>query len=88
MSGSLLTLLRQPSITSLGPLDVLCEVSDQSYATLIGDSVEMDLGKGQRCRVVSLATLIALKEAAGREKDKLALPTLRATLEEKQRSGR
>lgn len=75
-------------ITSLGPLDVLCEVSDQSYATLISDSVEMDLGKGQRCRVVSLATLIALKEAAGREKDKLALPTLRATLEEKQRSGR
>lgn len=75
-------------VTTLGPLDVLCEVSEEGYETLIGDSVEMSLGEGLRCQVVNLKKLIALKESAGRQKDKLALPTLRATLAEKNRMGR
>lgn len=75
-------------VTTLGPLDVLCEVSEENYETLIEDSVEMNLGEGLRCQVVNLAKLITLKESAGRQKDKLALPTLRATLAEKNRTGR
>lgn len=75
-------------VTTLGPLDVLCEVSEENYETLIGDRVEMSLGEGLWCQVVGLAKLIALKESAGRQKDKLALPTLRATLAEKERTGR
>ena len=75
-------------MTSLGPLDVLCELAGEGYDELVADSVEMDLGRAHRCRVVELKKLILLKELAGREKDKLALPTLRATLAEKQRSGR
>lgn len=74
-------------VTSLGPLDVLCQLGDEGYEELIAQTVEMDLGAGYRCRVLGLAKLIKLKEGSGREKDKLALPTLRATLSEKQRSG-
>jgi len=74
-------------MTSLGPLDVLCELGSEGYEELVDETVEMDLGEGQRCRVINLQKLIALKESAGRDKDKVALPTLRATLAEKQRTG-
>ncbi len=75
-------------VTSLGPLDVLGEVAGQGYDDLIGDTVETNLGDSYTCRVISLPKLISLKEAAGREKDKISLPTLRATLAEKLRSSR
>jgi hypothetical protein len=72
-------------MTKLGALDVLCDVAEQRYEDLVGESVEMDLGAGYHCRVIGLEKLIELKTAAGREKDKMALPTLRATLEERAR---
>lgn len=38
-----------------------------------------------RVRVLELETLIAVKESIGGEKDRLALPILRRTLEEKKK---
>jgi hypothetical protein len=47
----------------------------------------MKLGEQLNAKVVSLEKLIELKVAAGRPKDQMALPTLRATLAEIKRRG-
>ncbi len=76
--------------TSLGPLDVLCSVAEgRTHESLLPKSTIMDLGGGLSARVVDLDELIALKRAAGREKDRAALPLLERTLEEtrKRREG-
>jgi predicted nucleotidyltransferase len=71
-----LSLLR----TRLGRLDVLREIGDGlDYMALVGRSVEYDLG-AVRVRAADLATLIAAKEAANRDKDRAQLPVLRETL--------
>jgi len=72
--------------TNLGPLDLLCEVKDEGYEELLPHADKLKLGNGLETRVVRLAKLIEQKTAAGRDKDKMALPILRATLEEKERS--
>ncbi|MFO0647182.1 MAG: hypothetical protein U0326_13160 [Polyangiales bacterium] len=74
--------------TDLGPVDVLCEIGDgQDYDWLLPRSELLDRGAGV-VRVVELRTLIELKVAAGRVKDRLTVPILVATLEERERRGR
>jgi hypothetical protein len=66
--------------TSLGDLDVTFVPSGTTgYADLLPGVVHYDLG-GLVVPVAGLADVIRSKEAAGREKDKAALPTLRALL--------
>ena len=75
-------------ITRYGPLDLLGTIGrDLSYRDLIPHSVDLDIGKGVRIRVLDLETLIALKEELAGEKDRAVLPILRRTLEEKRKSG-
>lgn len=57
-----------------------------NYEQLLPHTVEMEIGGGVRVRVLDLATIIALKEELGSEKDRAVLPILRSTLEAKQRS--
>lgn len=59
--------------TSLGPLDCLCVLHDQrGYDELLPLTVEKVI-EGRRVRVLDLQTLIEVKTAAGREKDKIAV---------------
>lgn len=71
--------------TLLGPLDVLCEVSGQrGFEELLPHTTEVsdfDLN----LRVLDLPMLIKVKAEANRPKDRLALPILMATLEERQK---
>ena len=74
--------------SDLGPVDVLCEIGDgQDYDWLLPRSEELSRG-ARRVRIVTLPTLIALKTAAGRIKDRMAIPVLVATLEERERARR
>jgi hypothetical protein len=73
--------------TTYGPLDVLCEVSGARgfdellpHTALVSD---FDL----KLRVLDLPMLIKVKAEANRPKDRLALPILMATLEERQKPG-
>ncbi|MCU0726345.1 MAG: hypothetical protein MUE73_11225, partial [Planctomycetes bacterium] len=64
--------------TDLGLIDLLGELPDVcSFEDLAGRTVEMDVG-GFACRVLDLDTLIRSKEVANRDRDRLALPWLRA----------
>jgi hypothetical protein len=73
--------------TDLGPLDVLCRLGPgQNYDWLLDRSFDVRLGS-RDLRVIDLPTLIEVKTATGRMKDKLVLPILIATLEER-RKGR
>ena len=72
--------------TTFGPLDVLCEVSGargfdelMPYTTEVSD-FEMKL------RVLDLPMLITVKSEANRPKDRMALPILMATLDERKKS--
>ena len=74
--------------SDLGPVDVLCEIGDgQDYDWLLPRSEEVPRG-ARRVRIVTLPTLIELKTAAGRIKDRMAIPVLVATLEERERAQR
>lgn len=58
-------------ITTIGPIDLLGNLPDiAAFDELAGRTVEVDLG-GFTVRVLDLDTLIAAKETAGRDKDKL-----------------
>lgn len=71
--------------TREGPLDVLCEFeAGQDYEWLAPRSVGIARGE-HTIRVVDLPTLIELKTKAGRPKDRMAVPILVATLEERTR---
>jgi hypothetical protein len=62
--------------TALGPLDVLGEVSGVGpYSAVAAESTEMEF-EGVKCRVLDLDALIRAKTAAGREKDRMAIPEL------------
>lgn len=68
--------------TRFGDLDVSTEpVGTSGYEDLVRDAKSFELG-GVRVLVASLADVVRSKEAAGREKDRLVLPTLRRLLEE------
>lgn len=69
--------------TTCGDLDCLGTVGEgQSYEDLLARAPKLDLGDSLAVHVIELATLIELKEKAGRPKDLAALPVLRATLAE------
>lgn len=69
--------------TSLGPIDPLCELDEgQGYEELLAHSQSV-IDEGRPLRVLDLPTLIAVKAKAGRPKDRLVLPLLIATLEER-----
>lgn len=69
--------------TRLGPLDLLGALHDaRGYDELLAHSISLDV-EGRTLRVLDLATLIEVKTAAGRPKDKVVvaelLPLLEAT---------
>jgi len=68
-------------VTTAGAIDLAFEPSGtRGYPDLRRDAFEIDLD-GMTITVASLADVIRSKEAAGREKDRLALPRLRRLLE-------
>ena len=71
--------------TNLGDLDLFGEVTGGgSYNDLLRHSVDIE-AFGVRFKVIDLATLIRIKEAAGRAKDREAIAELRVLLEETQK---
>jgi hypothetical protein len=71
--------------TKLGDLDlVLSPAGTGGYRDLITDADDLKVAvkPDLMVKVASLADVIRSKEAAGREKDRAALPLLRRTLEE------
>ena len=74
-------------ITDWGAVDVLREIGEgQDYEWLQTRSELIERG-GRSVRIVSLPTLIELKRAANRPKDRLAIPVLLATLEARTRDA-
>ena len=77
--------------TKFGPFDlVIVPAGTSGYDDLASDAHEATLGDNLVVRIASLRDLIRMKEAAGREKDLMALPALRRTLElsrERERRG-
>ena len=75
-------------VTRYGPVDVLGTIGDDlAYEDLLPHSREVDIGGGFMARVLDLETLIKIKEQVGGDKDRLVLPILRRTLEEKKKAG-
>jgi len=73
--------------TRFGPLDLLGAIGQgRGHGELLGRTVKMKVGAGLSVRVLDLATIIKVKEEAGKEKDRAALAVLRRTLEEKSKS--
>jgi hypothetical protein len=74
--------------TRHGDLDCLGAVGEgDRYEDLLDRAPLLHLLEGVAVHVIDLATLIELKEKAGRPKDLAALPVLRATLAETKRRG-
>ena len=68
--------------TEAGDLDVTFRPSGtQGFRDLRRDAIEIEAAERLHILVASLADIIRSKEAAGREKDRLALPRLRRLLE-------
>ena len=68
--------------TDLGDIDLLGDVaSGETYQTLSSHSFEVE-AFGVRFKCLNLPTLIRIKEAAGRPKDREAIAELRVLLEE------
>jgi hypothetical protein len=69
--------------TTLGPVDFLCELHDgRGFAELVPHSDVFD-AEGRQLRVLDLPTLIEVKSAAGRPKDKIVVAELLALLDRK-----
>ena len=67
-------------MTDAGPLDLALEPADSGgYPDLVRDAESMTIG-GAPVLVASLADVVRSKEAAGRDKDQVTLPTLRRML--------
>jgi hypothetical protein len=72
--------------TDAGSLDLLGTIGEnQGYEELLPSTVCVEAAENLQVRVLDLATVIQLKEKAGREKDLAVLPVLRRTLEEKKK---
>jgi hypothetical protein len=85
-SGRFLRNLSPDSIlnlaTTAGALDLTFRPSGtEGYPDLRRDAIEIEAADGVRILVASLADVIRSKEAAGREKDRIALPRLRRLLD-------
>jgi predicted nucleotidyltransferase len=71
--------------TALGDLDLFGEVTDaETYSDLLPHSLELE-AFSVRFKCIDLPTLIRIKEAAGRSKDREAVAELRVLLEESQK---
>jgi len=71
--------------TSFGPLDVLGEVSGaRGFDELLPHTTEVS-DFDMKLRVLDLPMLIKVKSEANRPKDRLTLPILMATLDERQK---
>lgn len=71
-------------MTRAGPLDLLGTIStDRGYNDLLPHTIVLNVRVNLPVRLLDLATLIAVKEEVGREKDRATLAVLRRTLEEK-----
>jgi hypothetical protein len=74
--------------TRLGDIDCLGALhGGESYDDLLPLSDAMPLGEGLTLQVLRLESLIEIKRAAGRPKDRAALPVLEETLRLEQRKG-
>ncbi|HEY0480242.1 MAG TPA: hypothetical protein VGD37_22125 [Kofleriaceae bacterium] len=74
--------------TSLGPFDPLCQLDEgMGYDELLVHSQSL-VEEGRLLRVLDLPTLIAVKTKAGRPKDRVMLPLLVATLQERGRENK
>jgi hypothetical protein len=71
--------------TSLGPLDPLCELDGLGFEELLVNTQSVT-DEGRLLRVLDLPTLITVKTKAGRPKDRVVLPILIATLEERDKA--
>ncbi|MHB1424160.1 MAG: hypothetical protein ACYC3I_13370 [Gemmataceae bacterium] len=72
--------------TRAGPLDLLGTIgNDRGYEELLPHTLAMQVRDDLQVRLLDLATLIAIKEETGRDKDQAALSILRRTLEEKEK---
>jgi hypothetical protein len=72
--------------TRFGPLDVLGELTEgRDYEGLLPESDQVPLAQDFTIRVLRLEILIELKRELARDKDKLALPVLIATLNEQRK---
>lgn len=72
--------------TTLGKLDVLCELGEgEGYDEIFADTIVLSNGP-LPIRVLGLSRLIAVKARAGRPKDRAVLPVLVAALDEQIRS--
>lgn len=68
--------------TTVGDIDLTFQPSGtRGYADLRRDAIEIEVGDRSPILVASLADIIRSKEAAGREKDRRALPRLRRLLD-------
>jgi len=76
--------------TRLGDIDCLGQLHDgETYEDLLAQSDPMPLGEGLSLPILRLEKLIEIKRAAGRAKDRAALPLLEETLAvQRSRSGR
>lgn len=73
--------------TSLGRLDVLCEITGgRGYEELLPHTAVID-DLDLRLRVLDLPMLARVKTEAGRPKDRLVLPLIIAAHEERKRQG-
>lgn len=73
-------------VTRFGRLDISLNPSGtDGYEDLVRDATRMDLGEGHEAPVAALLDVIRSKQAAGRDKDRRALPVLRQLLEETRR---
>lgn len=69
-----------------GPVDVLGTIGQgQSYHDLLPHTRRVDLGDGLEVTVLNLEKIIEFKQQLGRDKDRAMLPTLIATLNERNR---
>jgi hypothetical protein len=72
-------------VTDMGDLDLLGEVTGAgSFGDIVQHSQPVDVG-GITCLLVDLPTLIRMKRAAGRARDRESLAELEALLEERDR---
>jgi hypothetical protein len=72
-------------MTSFGPLDILCELMPgQGYDEVLADTTVVTI-RDLSIRVLGLPRLIQVKAAAGRPKDRVAIPILVAALEEQRK---
>jgi hypothetical protein len=72
-------------VTSAGPLDInVTPDGTDGYRDLVASHVEVPF-RDRKVRIASLEDIIRSKEAAGREKDILVIPALRAHQERRGR---